>query len=930
MADYQKTVEVIFGAVDNLSGTLQTIGGGVENFAGAVAGATAPLDNLADFVKTADAAIVGLGLAFGGLALQKSGEFRDSVAQIGVLFDGTGEQVRQFGDDILGYAANSTVGLNDITGALNDAIGSGVEWGKSLEFLAESENLALGASGTLNQATNVLISTMNAYGSSVDEAGKYTDVLMQTVLYGKTTLPELEQSLANVTSTAAAAKVPFDDVGAALAALTAAGLPTSQAITALNQVIAQYISPTKAAKDAADALGIQFDAQSLASKGLKGSLDEVMQATGGNVTEMSKLFGSVDSLKGAIVLGADSAGTFKTALEAMTTAQGSAARAAETLAEQWGVALGRMGNATDTLLIAVGDKLNAGGEFSAILDALRNTFSTLTFSIKDGAFDSVFATLEGVAGRVAEFLRAVAAALPQALESLDLTKFNAGILSLTDGLAGLFDDVDLTTPEGLGQALQLVADSIGNLLATGAGIADTWGEILDSAIPLIQAFADMSTESSRTGGAVLGVGDAIAAIAPLVGSLGGALDALGLAMNAIALKSAVDMALSFDALLLKIPGATTAATLLGTALGTGGLVAAAGAAGYAVGTVLNDGIDYVVQSLTGSDSLGGLIYDLVNSSDDLADAAPAAARGMQQVADAAADAADYVPPLAQATEKLTTANDALTDSERALVQPLEQAGKAAGLLKTQTEFLAAAKLALQDPTEANTSAMYEAARAYDYTAQAAGKTEEASAVMRAEFDRFNTTAKELPKPIRDSGDALEELAGKADLTNKELLELAVKLKDAEVKLEDIASNERIKNIEAQVSLDIAEVEANAQVATRILENLSDMYQADVGLIGELAGQITDGYSSGDRFRMQLISEASERIEEMHQAQLQQIAAYTDYMRRKASAIASGSPILTLNADGLQPHLEGIMWEIFKEVQIKLSQEGGDLIVGGLT
>ncbi len=108
-----------------------------------------------------------------------------------------------------------------------------------------------------------------------------------------------------------------------------------------------------------------------------------------------------------------------------------------------------------------------------------------------------------------------------------------------------------------------------------------------------------------------------------------------------------------------------------------------------------------------------------------------------------------------------------------------------------------------------------------------------------------------------------------------------------------------------------------------------MYQADVGLIGELAGQITDGYSSGDRFRMQLINDANERIEEMHKAQLKQIDAYADYMRAKTAAIQSGNPILTVNADGLQPHLEGIMWELFKEIQIKLSQEGGDLIVGGL-
>ncbi len=182
------------------------------------------------------------------------------------------------------------------------------------------------------------------------------------------------------------------------------------------------------------------------------------------------------------------------------------------------------------------------------------------------------------------------------------------------------------------------------------------------------------------------------------------------------------------------------------------------------------------------------------------------------------------------------------------------------------------------------------------------------------------------------GQTKEQIDKVAEATKKaaeESEKAAEAAREYELKLLEIASNERIALIEAKFELDIAEVEANAQVAERLLTNLSEMYQADVGLIGELAGQITDGYSSGDRFRMQLINDANERIEEMHKAQLKQIDAYADYMRAKTAAIQSGNPILTVNADGLQPHLEGIMWELFKEIQIKLSQEGGDLIVGGL-
>ena len=74
------------------------------------------------------------------------------------------------------------------------------------------------------------------------------------LLLGKTTLPELAQSLSNVTGTAAAAKIPFEDVNAAIAAMTATGAPTAQAITAINQAIVQLINPSKQARDEAERL----------------------------------------------------------------------------------------------------------------------------------------------------------------------------------------------------------------------------------------------------------------------------------------------------------------------------------------------------------------------------------------------------------------------------------------------------------------------------------------------------------------------------------------------------------------------------------------------------------------------------------------------------------------------------------------------------
>lgn len=951
MADVTKTVEIVFGATDNLSSSLSALGSRVSAFGDAAKSIVEPVNAVADAVKTVDAAVVAAGLAFGGLALQKSGEFRDQMAQIGVLSSNTSDELSKFSNDVLQYGANSTASLKDIQAALKDAIGSGVDWTKSLEFLAAAENLALGASGTLAESTGTLISTMNAYGASVTDAGKYTDILMQTVLYGKTTLPELSHTLANVTATAAAAKIPFSEVGAALAAMTAAGLPTAQAVTSLNQVISQIITPTNESSKAAEQLKVKFDASTLASEGLAGMLGKLYTATGGSVEKMGALFGSVDALKGALILGADKAGTFKTALDGIANGAGSAQKAADTLAEQWSVALQKMKNATDIMLIGVGDQLNKDGAFANILAGIKDVFANLTFSVNNGAFDTVFATLRDLAGRVSTFLEGVAKALPAALEQVDFTKFNDSLVNLFNSLSGIFDGVDLTTPAGLASVLQTVSDTIANLLNQGAGIAQTWGDLAEQLAPVVKAFSEMSDETAISSGKLLGMGDIAAKIIPVFGSLGGALEAVGTAMNVLALKNIAELLLKFDALLIKIPGAALAATGLGTALGVGGLLGAAGAAGYAVGTVLNNGLDWVIQKMTGSGSLGSLIYDVTHRTEDLANAAPKAASGIEGVASALEKAIPSARQMEDAQrlliEQVKDGTLKLKDNEEGMFRNAYAAGEAgtkSKFLKESQEALAVATGKVKEKVDIvsdgmggftqtvgkSRAEMDLAAKAYLDTAAGAGHLAEAQKIVRDEYQKLNAPVTDTTKKLSNSKEVMNELATKTNITNKELIDLAKNTKEAEIKLEQIASNERIKIIESKVKLDIAEVEANAKIATAILSNLSETYKSDTGLIGELSKQLTTGYSDADRFRMRLIDDAEKRVDELHKSQMKVIDAQVEYLRAKTSALAAGNPVMTINAQGLEPHLESIMWEIFKKIQVKLSQDNGDLIVGAIT
>lgn len=152
-----------------------------------------------------------------------------------------------------------------------------------------------------------------------------------------------------------------------------------------------------------------------------------------------------------------------------------------------------------------------------------------------------------------------------------------------------------------------------------------------------------------------------------------------------------------------------------------------------------------------------------------------------------------------------------------------------------------------------------------------------------------------------------------------------------IEMEKIASNERIKLIEASINLEIAELEANAQVAEAIINSLAETYSAETQLISDLLGGLTENANTAsDRIKIDFAKAAEERVEELHDAQMLMIDAQVAYLRAKTDQMAAGNPLITVQGDGLAPHLESIMWEIFRQVQIKMAYDGGDMLVGGCT
>ena len=175
-----------------------------------------------------------------------------------------------------------------------DVVSAGVQgFSNQLDVLNVTNKVAIGGITDTATATNVLVTTMNAFENQGANASQVADVLFTTVKQGVTTIPQLASSLGQVNAIASTAGVTLGEVGASMAVLTKNGLSTAESATALKAAIVSFSKPTAKARQIINRLGIDFSTAAIQQKGFANVLRQVREATKGNVTVLQQLFPNV-------------------------------------------------------------------------------------------------------------------------------------------------------------------------------------------------------------------------------------------------------------------------------------------------------------------------------------------------------------------------------------------------------------------------------------------------------------------------------------------------------------------------------------------------------------------------------------------------------------------------------------------------------------
>lgn len=471
------------------------------------------IKGLATAVTAATTAVAGLAAA----AAKVGSEFESTMAATSTMFGDVEVDTAGLNAKILELSNSTGVAANEIGSSLYNALSAGIpvteDMGSAMNYMESCTQLAKAGFTDIDTAVTTTAKIINAYGMDVSEVGDIHKILMQTQNKGITTVGELGTSLAQVTPTAAAMSVGFDQVGAALANMTAAGTPTAQATTQLNSLFAELgKSGTQAQKGLGAALkGTEYAGKSFQELMADGvPLNTVLDLMGDYAEDNGKgmldMFSSIEGGKAALALAGENSAKFTENLAAMSTE-----------ADVVGDAFGKVTDTLENRMSVLQESVKNLGiaVYDGMEAPLKGAAETATGMVSQIAQAFAAGGLEGAVGAVGDVLAQLATKLASAapamisagvqlLQSLvagiqknlpALAAGAAGILtSLVNGIAALLPQlavaaVQLVTAlaKGIAAALpNLIPAAVGAITELVQGLIDNIPALINAALALIQ------------------------------------------------------------------------------------------------------------------------------------------------------------------------------------------------------------------------------------------------------------------------------------------------------------------------------------------------------------------------------------------------------------------------------------------------------------
>jgi TP901 family phage tail tape measure protein len=274
---------------------------GIE-ITGNAAGLTAALNTASGKLKAFGSKMQSVGgglsrsltlpLVAAGLASVKMAfDFDKSMTQIKALVGVAGDEVDAMGQRAKQMALDTGKSATEAGDALFYITSAGLRGEEAMQVLEASLKAAAVGLGETKTIADLATSAMNAYGRDSLSASQATDILTAAVREGKLEASALAGSMGGVIPIASNLGVGFEEVAAALAAMSRTGTDAANGATQLNAILSSIAKPTDQSVLAFQRMGLTTDglSKSLADDGLLNTLvllKNRLEASGQSFTDI--------------------------------------------------------------------------------------------------------------------------------------------------------------------------------------------------------------------------------------------------------------------------------------------------------------------------------------------------------------------------------------------------------------------------------------------------------------------------------------------------------------------------------------------------------------------------------------------------------------------------------------------------------------------
>lgn len=428
-----------------------------------------------------------VGRAAGGFtkdSIKSASEYGGAVAKVSTIADTSIVPINKLSSGIKQISSATGTAATELAEAAYQAISAGVDTANAVNFVEVANKAAIGGYTDTATAVDGLSSVLNTYGMAATQAAGLGNQFLITQNKGKTTFGELAGSIGQVAPVAKSAGVGVNELLSSVAALTANGIGTSQAMTGIKSALSNIIKPTADASKTAQQLGLDFSVSALQSKGFVGFLQEIKDKTGGNIETMGKLFGSVEGLNSILTLTGDGGmALINETLSEMSTNTTALDDAFSTMQDSPAAKFERLNTSLENLKTSLGDTLAeplskladfASGAVKAIEPMAPLILGVATSLGAIGLISSVAGVITTISGA----LTALGAAGTVAVASfIWIPLLIGGVVTAIALVATHWD----TIKEKAGQCWEAIKGFFGNI---GGWFGEKWNAVKEGAMNL--------------------------------------------------------------------------------------------------------------------------------------------------------------------------------------------------------------------------------------------------------------------------------------------------------------------------------------------------------------------------------------------------------------------------------------------------------------